>query len=65
MLGVLYSYAKEGLYVLHFFPCCILIHNTQWRGLAKLLILVYRQCEGQMIGVSDGSFSPTSFLFPH
>ena len=37
-------------------------YNTQWRGLAKLLISVIRQCEGQMSGVSGKSF-PTSFSF--
>ena len=47
--------------VLH---CCILLYNTQWRGLAELLISVHRQCEGLTIGISDESFSHV-FLFPN
>ena len=40
-----------------------IIYNTLWRGLAELLILVHRQCEGQTIGISE-EVSPTSFLCP-
>ena len=45
--------------VLH---CCILLYNTQWRGLAELLISVHRQCEGLTIGISDESFSHVFFV---
>ena len=37
-------------------------YNTQWRGLAKLLISVGGQCEGLVGGISK-EVSPTSFLF--
>ena len=40
-----------------------ILYNTQWRGLAELLILTERQCEGQMSGISK-EVSPTSFLCP-
>ena len=48
--------------VLH---CCILLYNTQWRGLAELLISVHRQCEGLTIGISDESFSHVFFIAVH
>ena len=63
MLGVLYPYAIgisfcKGAYMVYIY------YNTQWRGLAELLILTERQCEGQMSGISK-EVSPTSFLCPY
>ena len=40
-----------------------IIHNTQWRGLAKLLISVHRQCEG-LIWWGKRRMFPHVFLFP-
>ena len=39
-----------------------IIHNTQWRGLAKLLISVHRQCEG-LIWWGKRRMFPHVFLF--
>ena len=39
------------------------LYNTQWRGLAELLISIEWQCEGLGCGISK-EVSPTSFLFP-
>ncbi len=39
-------------------------YNTQWRGLAKLLILIEGQCEGLMTKIGGGSFSHVFFV-PH
>ena len=63
MLGVLYQYAYEDC------VCSASIlaynhYNTHWRGLAKLLISVDRQCEGLGCGISE-EVSPTSFLCPY
>ena len=62
MLGVLYPYAHIVPYAIGK-QCSYIIYNTLWRGLAELLILVHRQCEGQTIGISE-EVSPTSFLYP-
>ena len=37
-------------------------YNTQWRGLAKLLILIEGQCEGLMTKIGGGSFSHVFFV---
>ena len=42
--------------------CCI--YNSVWRGLAALLILGVRQCEGLRLGMSESRFLPMPFLFP-
>ena len=39
-------------------------YNTQWRGLAKLLISVGGQCEGLILWDKQGSFSHVFFV-PH
>ena len=58
MLGVLYPYANQPSQRAGWaYP----IYNTQWRGLAKLLISMERQCEGLMTGISK-KVSPTSFF---
>ena len=59
MLGVLYPYVWQPP-----LASSISTYNTQWRGLAELLILNEWQCEGRDDGISDGKFTPTSFLFP-
>ena len=59
MLGILYPYAWKPLLATLYD-----LYNTQWRGLAELLILIKGQCEGLIGGISDGKFTPAPFLFP-
>ena len=63
MPGVLYPYVISvslllGLKLLWRTP----LYNTQWRGLAELLILVNRQCEGQDEWDKQGCFSHVFFI---
>ena len=61
MLGVLYPYANQPSQRVDWaYP----IYNTQWRGLAKLLISLEGQCEGLVGGISE-EVSPTSLLYPY
>ena len=53
---VYYIRMSSSLRLVHIF------YNTQWRGLAKLLISVGGQCEDLVGGISK-EVSPTSFLF--
>ena len=62
MLGVLYPYAQIVPKCNGHHSCVYILYNTLWRGLAELLILVNRQCEGQIRWDKRGSFSHVFFV---
>ena len=62
MLGVLYPYAQIVPKCNGYHSCVYILYNTLWRGLTELLILVNRQCEGQIRWDKRGSFSHVFFV---